>query len=188
LTRDDARAAGLKQYDPGRPCKHGHHANRYVGNNDCVECSRIRGALYAAAHREEAKARASAWREANYDRHLENARRYNSEHLEAGRDRAREWGRANPERAKVRFDQWYANPDNAESVKQQATEWARKNPGRRREIMAKNRVLRLQASIQLTPAQTKEIRRFYAACPAGMQVDHIVPLRGKFVSGLQVCD
>ncbi len=37
-------------------------------------------------------------------------------------------------------------------------------------------------------SQTEEIARYYDNCPKGMQVDHILPLKGKFVSGLHVTE
>ncbi|KKN19943.1 hypothetical protein LCGC14_0940720 [marine sediment metagenome] len=36
----------------------------------------------------------------------------------------------------------------------------------------------------LTEEQLQQIKDFYINCPVGMTVDHIIPLRGKFVSGL----
>ncbi len=38
ITRGAARAAGLRSYFIGKPCKHGHVAERYVINNRCREC------------------------------------------------------------------------------------------------------------------------------------------------------
>jgi hypothetical protein len=35
-------------------------------------------------------------------------------------------------------------------------------------------------------ANIEKIREIYSACPSGHHVDHIVPLQGKFVSGLHV--
>lgn len=35
-------------------------------------------------------------------------------------------------------------------------------------------------------ANTKDIKEFYLACPAGMEVDHIIPINGVLVSGLHV--
>jgi hypothetical protein len=32
------------------------------------------------------------------------------------------------------------------------------------------------------------IRNFYANCPAGYEVDHIIPLKGRNVSGLHVLE
>lgn len=42
ITRNDARAAGLKRYFDGTQCDEGHVAPRYVGNQECTTCSRVR--------------------------------------------------------------------------------------------------------------------------------------------------
>jgi 5-methylcytosine-specific restriction endonuclease McrA len=42
--------------------------------------------------------------------------------------------------------------------------------------------------LQQTPpwSNLESIRQFYSECPEGLVVDHVVPLRGKEVSGLHV--
>lgn len=67
ISRDDARAQGLKRYFTGKPCKRGHIACRFVANNYCVLCCRItewtrRGTTEASAkrRREASLARAQA--------------------------------------------------------------------------------------------------------------------------------
>lgn len=48
---------------------------------------------------------------------------------------------------------------------------------------AKRRALLLNRTF---PGVDKEIRMFYLNCPINMQVDHIIPLQGKYISGLHV--
>ena len=50
------------------------------------------------------------------------------------------------------------------------------------------RAKRRAAQLQRTPAWSEqlEIKRFYANCPEGYEVDHIEPLQGEDVSGLHV--
>ena len=38
MERKEAAAAGLKKYNTGRPCRHGHTADRYVDSGACSEC------------------------------------------------------------------------------------------------------------------------------------------------------
>jgi hypothetical protein len=40
ISRAEAKAKGLKRYFTGKPCKHGHVAERQVSNATCVECER----------------------------------------------------------------------------------------------------------------------------------------------------
>lgn len=49
MTRAEAKALCLPKYDSGEPCDNGHESPRYVNNNRCVECDRIRAKdIYAA--------------------------------------------------------------------------------------------------------------------------------------------
>ena len=48
IDRKTARAAGLKFFSTGRPCREGHYCERYVTSGGCTFCYRERGALWRA--------------------------------------------------------------------------------------------------------------------------------------------
>lgn len=41
MTRLQAAEKGLLRYYTGKPCRRGHHAERYTRSNMCVECSKL---------------------------------------------------------------------------------------------------------------------------------------------------
>lgn len=43
ISRDNARAQGLKVFVTSKPCKRGHLEGRYVSNNVCVSCKKVMG-------------------------------------------------------------------------------------------------------------------------------------------------
>lgn len=76
---------------------------------------------------------------------------------------------------------------NPEKVAESKRKWVKAN---KHKILAKT--IRYQASKRnqvpkwLTKDEIKKIEQFYINCPQGYEVDHIIPLRGKNVSGLHV--
>jgi hypothetical protein len=52
ISRAEAKALGLKSFFTGKPCKHGHVAERYVSSRGCVECDRARALEWRVANRE----------------------------------------------------------------------------------------------------------------------------------------
>ena len=108
----------------------------------------------------------------NYrEENREKIRAYDKEYCKKNRQKktaaTREWREANPER-------YHKN----------RKEYAEKYRGTRNSVTAKYRAKKLQA----TPAwaDLNAIREFYKNCPPGHEVDHIIPLQGKQVSGLHV--
>jgi hypothetical protein len=84
IGRDEARALGLKRFFTGKPCKHGHVAERIVSSHGCMECDRARSLEWRAANLEKAR-----------EKDRERARKHRATDPERARERGRKWRAAN---------------------------------------------------------------------------------------------
>lgn len=146
-------ALGLRRYFTGRPCAHGHIADRYISGL-CIPC---------------AKAKTAAWREQYPERKKSNSLR----EYERGKDRikarSRRWYAENTGRARAKNRQWRRNnPD-------KFREYIRMNAQKRRAQKA-------NADQCVTVADIREItKRQGGKCahcqkPTKLTIDHIVAL------------
>jgi hypothetical protein len=95
---------------------------------------------------------------------------------------------------KLKYKEWVAKPENAKknyiaNQKTQSERWKRwylKNKEKQNAKSAMERAIRLQRCPSWS--DLKAIEQFYDNRPDGHHVDHIIPLRGKTVSGLHVLE
>lgn len=91
------------------------------------------------------------------------------------------WKTGSPESARRSRLKWDTANSNQKS--RAYRRWAGANNARLRARNAQYRAAKIQATIS---GYEIEIAAFYAACPQGWHVDHIVPLKGRYVRGLHV--
>ncbi len=89
ITRKIAREQGLIRYFTGKPCKHGHVAERMVSNKQCVECGRELHRKRYVANPEKARERNRKYRVANSEKHREQARKDRAKNPEKWKERDR---------------------------------------------------------------------------------------------------
>lgn len=173
ITRNEAIKKGLSRYFTGKPCKHGHVAERVTLKSTCLECKK----LEYLTHSERYKAANRAWKLANPEL---SARLDREAHLRIRNDpvrhaaklaKGREYVKANKTKVRALSVAWdIANP-------QKRTAYAKHHKAMRKRIIGGQAI---------SKRYSREIREIYFNCPVGHDVDHIVPLRGKTVTGLHV--
>lgn len=118
ISKEDAKAAGLKRYFTGIACKAGHVAERYVSGGQCCDCTNAAFRAYRLANKSREKKRRREYYAKNRQTELPRAKAYQAELRAAGRD-------------------YYSQ--NAEAIREKRRLERRSNPGA---VRAKDRAIR----------------------------------------------
>lgn len=162
ISAKDAKSQGLLRYHTGKPCKHGHVDDRLVSNGTCCECNKLK---------------VLKWQQENPDK---TKRNHDA------------WVQRNPGVAAKRANDWYNA--NIDRHREQVKKYHASKPHFRALLSSKARASQLQRTPSwLTEDDWWMIDQIYqlaqlrtAATSVEWHVDHIIPLRGKTVSGLHV--
>ncbi len=160
--RARALAEGKTRYYTGKPCKHGHIAERQTSNGTCVVCLQNRH---------------SQWQKDNPDKVYRNQLAYLSRYPEKRQTYIKQYLINNKEKRKAAVKKWQLLNPHKNAAKQRRREAAKlkRTPEwlTTEHHAAINNMYWLAADLQKVSGEK-------------YHVDHIVPLQGKHISGLHV--
>lgn len=159
ISLQDAKAQGRSRFFTGVPCINGHLDERFVSSKACVVCAR---------------ANQNKWDAKNTDKLRQYVSKYDAANRKTRRDAARLY-----------------RLENAASANKATREYRKRNPSLITALGAERRATVLKATPKWVDRQ--QLKKVYEECrflteKTGMQyeVDHIVPLKNKYVCGLHV--
>ena len=153
ITKAEAKAAGLKCYFTGEPCRHGHVAERIASNGDCYECMRERVANWQAANPEAVRESRARYNTKNAENIRERSARYSAENQDKRRASKARWSAKNPGYA----TRW--RNANIDAAREREARYRAENPEKARERAARN--------YAANPNKVRERNARYLQTPAG---------------------
>lgn len=109
VTRQQAKARGLKLYFTGKPCLRGHIDERWTVSGLCLQCGRDHVLTRQRANRAEYTERQKQWRYANAERSNAYMRQWAADNRDRSNEFKRRWRLDNPTAHAEAGRQWVKN-------------------------------------------------------------------------------
>lgn len=184
-----------------RACDLAEKKRLYAEDEKVREATKRRAREAPLKKPEQYKASRERYREENREELLANKRAYQQANKERENQRCRDWYEANCETEEFKAKQKAYLESHEDYIKEYQRKryqenkhiWVEAGKKFRREKPWMNTFYTRRyymKRLQRTPkwADEDRIRQFYENCPEGFEVDHIIPLQGKLVSGLHVAN
>ena len=164
-----------------KPCRNGHFSERNKFGA-CKDCLRETDKRWRERHPEQALKRARDWDLKNPERRRENERNRRAKNRDKINQQQREWRAKNKDRFRCYINKYRkANP---EVIKRLSKKWRMENPDKVRALGRRTQAARRACMPKWVDRAA--IKAIYDNCPSGYHVDHVVPIKGKYVCGLHV--
>jgi hypothetical protein len=172
VARSQAKQAGLKRYFTSRPCPSGHVAERAVNSGTCCECKRLGSSRWHTENVEHSSAYGKSYREAKGEDLLQKKRLYQKAWTERHPDAKRAADAAYEAKMRKHKNSKFLSACAAKTKKYEAVK-SNQIPGWADEDCI-NGLYELAAVFRRTGMR--------------VEVDHIVPLQGRTVTGFHTHD
>lgn len=204
ISKQEAIAQRLTKYFTGKPCKNGHVRERWCHNSVCDGCKAEdakrrylanptkyseQSKIWAKNNPGKRRAAAKKWRYNNREQRAKYEYTYYVNNKEKIHIKNRNWRKKNSDKVRICNQNYYKK--NYIQLRKNNTLWRKNNLAWHNSLTAKRRAVKLQRTMIWSDLEKikkiyEEAKRLSSLTGEKYVVDHIVPLRGKFVSGLHV--
>ena len=179
ISRQQSIEQGLKWFFTGVPCKRGHVTKRNVSNTSCRGCQGLQHKEWVTENKEKVQVYSRKWFEKNEV---------------ISKERNKNWYSKEENLVKKSEKVCIYYAQNQEVIREKIKIKRKNNPHIETAISAKKRATKLKRTpCWLTKKDILKIKKLYELASKKTKetgipwhVDHIIPLRGKKVSGLHV--